>query len=111
MKTKNIMSTVLIGLALVGGAAGAAVYANATVKATQQWHLKDGEPLANAKNASSYELVSSMDTPPDCDQIETVPCIVEFDSSNPSTPNLQAYLNTFTNPSDVTVAAIEKRSE
>ncbi|MEN5194367.1 hypothetical protein [Sphingobacterium faecium] len=78
---------------------------------TQQWHLKNNEPLSNAKNASAYELVSSMNTLPDCDGIPEVPCTIEFDTSNPSTPDLQSYLNTFQDPSDVTAAAIETRSE
>lgn len=74
----------------------------------EQWHFKSGEPLANADNPSSYEMLSSIPTP-SCPGDEVLPCVVEFDNQNPGTPDLASYLATFPNDAAIAADAVSKR--
>lgn len=101
-----------LALALFVGvmALGFSAFTSSNNLAVQQWHFKDGQPLSNANIASSYELVTS--PPQDCDSEPGLPCIVQFTTST-STPNLSAYLASFTgaNPQlQIANAAFVKRS-
>lgn len=96
-----------LGLGLMVGvmAIGFSAFTNANNFATEQWHFKDGRPLTDARTASAYEIASS----PTCNSNPGKPCIVQFNNSNPSTPNLAAYLSTFTSNAAVASAAVAQR--
>jgi hypothetical protein len=74
----------------------------------EQWHFKSGQMLSNADNPASYEQLSSIPTP-SCDGEEVLPCVVEFDNQNPSTPDLASYLATFPNDAAIAADAVSKR--
>lgn len=92
-------------LALVLGIAASA-FTTAKNSSIEKWHFIENSPLSAAKTASAYE--ADMGTA-DCDQIPTVPCVVEFD--NTVYPTLQDYLDQFQDPEDVLDEASEVRSQ
>src|SRR5690606_32969367 len=53
----------------------------------EEWHFKSGEPIENAREATSYEMLSGT---PSCDGLDVLPCIIEFDNTDAATPDLES---------------------
>jgi len=74
----------------------------------EEWHFKSGEPIENAREEGSYEMVSG--NPTGCDEAEVLPCIIEFDTEDPATPDLESYLSQFLTDQEVVDEAKNTRS-
>lgn len=102
------MKKVLLGVFALVLAFGASAFTSASNRATERWHFISGNPLTEARNAEAYELVSTPQQ--SCNTNPGKPCIIQFDNSNSSTPDLEAYLSTFSSDADVALAAQVTRS-
>ena len=102
------MKKALLGAFALVLAFGASAFTTDLNRTTERWHFIDGSPLTDALSPAAYEPVG---TPPQtCNNQSGKPCIIQFDNSNPSTPDLDAYLATFSTPTAVANAAYVKRS-
>lgn len=108
-KLSSNIKKIALSLLVVGLAVGFSAFKSVESRALEQWHFKAGEPLSNADVPGSYETVTS--PPQSCNNIPGKPCIIQFNNSNPSTPDLAAYLATFSGvDADIAAAALVKRS-
>lgn len=108
-KLSSNIKKIALSLLVVGLAVGFSAFKSVESRALEQWHFKAGEPLSNADVPGSYELVTS--PPQSCNNLPGKPCIVRFNNSDPSTPDLAAYLATFSGvDADIAAAAFAKRN-
>lgn len=108
-KISSNIKKIALSLLVAGLAVGFSAFKSVESRTLEQWHFKAGEPLSNADIPGSYELVTS--PPQTCNSIPGKPCIVEFNNANPSTPDLAAYLATFSgDDAAIAAAAVTKRN-
>ena len=89
MRTKNIMSTVLMGLALVGTAAGTSAFAEKF--ADQIWHFDSDNP-SDITDASKWTLVDP--NREGCqEQTADLPCALPTPESVNTNSALQSYFS------------------
>ncbi len=75
--------------------------------ATYQFRFKS-QDLNDAMTPSQFELITG--TPPACEGLEQLPCVIQVTSNLPASQALEDYLESFDNVEEVKEAAISRRA-
>lgn len=87
---------------------GFSAFKNNQKLTVEQWHFENGKILSDANDPTAYEPLSAIPEP-GCEGEKVLPCVIQFDNTNPATPNLAAYLATFPDEQAIVDAAMRTR--